>query len=143
MPSLLPGPTPSSAVGPIKRPDVQVVDRQLIRGQRIMGTPALVVEIASPSTAVLDRTEKRIAYAEAGIPAYWLVDSDAETITVLVLEDSAYFERPVIGIDDAVEVEHPTTFVLAGRAVFAPWPEPVDVSPTAHGRDSRGPSGAL
>lgn len=104
----------------VKRPDVQIVDRALISGQRIMGTPALVVEIASPATAVLDRTEKRIAYGEAGIPAYWLVDPETQTITVLVLEGGAYVERAVVGVDDEVEVEHPTTFVLAGRAVFAP-----------------------
>ena len=104
----------------VKRPDVQVVDRRLIGGQRIMGTPALVVEIASPSTAILDRTEKRVAYAAAGIPAYWLVEPDAGTITVLDLVDGDYVERSVVGIDDAVEVDHPTTFVLAGRAVLAP-----------------------
>ena len=104
----------------VKRPDVQVVDRRLITGQRIMGTPALVVEIASPSTTVLDRTEKRATYADAGIPAYWLVDPDAQTITVLVLEAGAYVERAVVGVDDAVEVDDPTPFVLAGRAVFAP-----------------------
>lgn len=102
----------------VKRPDVQVVDRRFIGGQRIMGTPALVVEITSSSTAVLDRTEKRIAYAEAGIPAYWLVDPEAQTITVLELEGGEYVERAVVGIDDAVEVDHPTTLVLAGRAVF-------------------------
>ena len=103
----------------VKRPDVQVVDQRLIGGQRIMGTPALVVEIASASTAVLDRTEKRVVYAEAGIPAYWLVDLATQTITALVLEGGEYVERAVVGIDDAVEVDHPTTFVLAGRAVFA------------------------
>ena len=103
----------------VKRPDVQIVDRSLISGQRIMGTPALVVEIASPATAVLDRTEKRIAYADAGIPAYWLVDPEAQTITVLELEAGAYVERAVIGVDGAAEVDQPTTFVLAGRAVFA------------------------
>lgn len=104
----------------VKRPDLMVVDVDAIHGQRYLRTPHLVVEVASPSTAVLDRTEKRVAYAEAGIPAYWLVDPDAQTITVLVLEAGAYVERAVVGIDDAVELDHPTTFVLTGRAVFAP-----------------------
>lgn len=103
----------------VKRPDLMVVDVDAIHGQRYLRTPHLVVEVASPSTAVLDRTEKRIAYAEAGIPAYWLVDPYAQTITVLALEAGAYVERAVVGIDDAVEVDHPTTFVLTGRAVLA------------------------
>ncbi len=49
----------------LKRPDVQVVDENLVGGQSIVGTPLLVVEIHSPATRVLDLTEKRFVYAEA------------------------------------------------------------------------------
>lgn len=42
---------------------------------------ALVVEIASRSTRVTDRTLKAVKYAEAGIPAYWRVDADG-TVTI-------------------------------------------------------------
>src|SRR5437867_3923763 len=69
----------------VKRPDVMVVDESRASGQRVMGTADLVVEVHSPSTRVLDMTEKRTVYAAAGIPAYWLVDPDAETVTVLEL----------------------------------------------------------
>jgi Uma2 family endonuclease len=102
----------------VKRPDVQVVDESLIGGQDITGTPALVVEVASPSTTLLDGTEKRHVYAEAGIPAYWLVDPDARTITVLELDDGAYVERVVLDHDGRAEVSHPTVFELDASAVF-------------------------
>lgn len=42
---------------------------------------------------LLDLTEKRFVYAEAGIPAYWLIDPDARTVTVLELEQGEYTER--------------------------------------------------
>ena len=102
----------------VKRPDVQVVPRDQIGGQHITGTPALVVEVLSPSTAVLDRTEKRHVYAEAAVPAYWLVDPDTRTITVLELEGGAYVERAVVAPGDSCAVTSPTRFVLEAVTVF-------------------------
>lgn len=40
----------------------------------------LVVEVASPSTARVDRTVKRELFAAWGIPAYWVVDLHARTL---------------------------------------------------------------
>lgn len=103
----------------VKRPDVQVVDERLVGGQRISGTPALVVEVASPSTVVLDRTEKRHVYERAGIPGYWLVDLSDETITVLELVDGRYVERAVLTAGAEVDVVAPTAFTLRAAALFA------------------------
>lgn len=56
------------------------------------GAPDLVVEILSPSTARLDRKIKHLAYREAGIPEYWIVDPRARTIEVFGLsEDGARY----------------------------------------------------
>lgn len=49
------------------------------------GSPDLVVEILSPSTARRDRKIKHSVYREAGIPEYWIVDPRARTIEVLGL----------------------------------------------------------
>lgn len=40
----------------------------------------LIVEILSPSTAKADRTRKRGRFQRAGIPEYWIVDTDARII---------------------------------------------------------------
>ena len=96
----------------VKRPDIQVVDRSLLHGQAIRGTPALVVEITSPSTALLDRTEKRAVYETAGIPAYWVVDLDAHTVTVLELVDGDYVEKATVQPGETCTVAHPTPFTL-------------------------------
>ena len=53
----------------------------------------LVAEVVSPDDPDRDLVEKRFDYAEAGIPAYWIVDPRDETITVLVLEGDAYVEQ--------------------------------------------------
>jgi Uma2 family endonuclease len=45
--------------------------------------PSLVVEIGSPSTWRRDRTYKRDFYLEAGIPEYWLIDTERRTLTVI------------------------------------------------------------
>jgi Uma2 family endonuclease len=55
----------------------------------------LVVEIVSPDDPERDTVEKRADYAEAGIPEYWIVHPDDETITVLTLRDGTYIEHGV------------------------------------------------
>jgi Uma2 family endonuclease len=57
---------------------------------RIIGTPDLVVEIASPATARHDMSKKLDAYARAGVPEYWIVTPGSKTVEALVLEDGLY-----------------------------------------------------
>jgi Uma2 family endonuclease len=57
----------------------------LLTEQAIRVPPRLVVEILSPSTARLDREDKRRWYAELGVLEYWLVDCDARTMEVIDL----------------------------------------------------------
>jgi Uma2 family endonuclease len=50
----------------------------------------LVVEIVSPDNPERDTVDKRLDYAEAGIPEYWIVNPLDETIAVLTLRGDAY-----------------------------------------------------
>ena len=75
------------------QPDIVVVlnahlDR--VADKKIIGAPDMVVEIASPSTAVFDRLTKYEKYAHAGITEYWIVKPTARTIEVLMLEGEEY-----------------------------------------------------
>lgn len=45
-----------------------------------MGTPDLVVEVLSPSTASFDRSEKLDAYRRAGVAWVWIADPSTLTI---------------------------------------------------------------
>ena len=55
----------------------------------------LVVEVVSPDRPERDLVDKRMDYAEAGIPEYWIVDPRDETITVLELQADRYVEHGV------------------------------------------------
>lgn len=78
----------------VLEPDLVVVRRErlhLITRRGIEGPPDLVVEILS-STRSRDWKEKRALYARFGVPEYWIVDPDAETVHLLRLENGALAE---------------------------------------------------
>ena len=69
--------------GEIYQPDLFVVpllDGRKPREWHECGTPLLVVEILSPTTARFDRTIKRPALQQAGVGEVWLVDLDARLV---------------------------------------------------------------
>lgn len=57
-----------------------------IVGERLEGSPDLVVEVVSPGTSRRDRGEKLALYAETGIREYWIVDPTERQIEFLVNE---------------------------------------------------------
>lgn len=63
----------------------------------------LALEVVSPDKPARDLIEKRGDYAEAGIPEYWIVNPETETITVLRLEGQAYVEHGAYGRGAAAE----------------------------------------
>jgi Uma2 family endonuclease len=56
----------------------------------VRGHPDLVIEIVSPSSRRYDRVTKLRWYAGLGVPEYWIVDPEAETLEALSLRDGAY-----------------------------------------------------
>jgi Uma2 family endonuclease len=65
-----------------------------------------------------DLVEKRGDYAEAGIPEYWIVNPETETITVLRLEDTAYAEHGVFGRGAEAASALVPGFIVSVDAVF-------------------------
>jgi Uma2 family endonuclease len=55
----------------------------------------LTLEVVSKDKPERDLVEKVQDYAEAGVPEYWIVNPQAETITVLRLEGTAYVEHGI------------------------------------------------
>jgi Uma2 family endonuclease len=77
----------------IVQPDLVFVDRNrldAISRRGIEGAPTLVVEVLSPTTALIDRRTKAKLYAQYGVPCLWLVDPEARTIEAFVLEPGGY-----------------------------------------------------
>lgn len=84
------------ALGPhdIVRPDLASWRREQLvdpgEQRPITVTPDWVCEVLSPSTAARDKVQKRALYAEAGIPHYWIVDTDARTLEAFSLESGRW-----------------------------------------------------
>ncbi len=77
----------------VVQPDLLFISREragIITSANIQGAPDLIVEIRSDSTAERDETVKRRLYAQRGVKEYWLVDPEAATATVLLLQKDSY-----------------------------------------------------
>jgi Uma2 family endonuclease len=85
------------AVDTLVEPDLLVADTTaFIRSGKWtdVTTLFLVIEIISPSTARTDRTLKRLAYQQHGVPHYWIVDPDQRQVEVWTPDAShAVIER--------------------------------------------------
>ncbi len=62
--------------------------------------PDWVCEVLSPSTARLDRDQKRAVYAREGVQHLWLVDPQGCTIEIFGLRDGAWVHLGTHGGDD-------------------------------------------
>lgn len=74
------------------QPDIVVVptsNLDIIYDRRISGIPALLVEVLSPANAENDLYTKRRAYAQAGVPEYWIVRPAERDMLVCSQPDTA------------------------------------------------------
>lgn len=93
-------------------PDLVVLRPGAARGVvwREPGDVALAVEVESPSSRIRDRNDKRAAYAEAGIPAYWRVAATtAGPVCHLhtLSDDGTYLPVVAVGCDASYQVSWP------------------------------------
>ena len=78
----------------VRDPDVVVCDRGQWRAMRHLtkaifwegNPPALAVEVASPGDTSRDTVSKRMEYALAGVPEYWIINPVNGYVLVLVLD---------------------------------------------------------
>ena len=106
----------------ILQPDVVYLDPARLDAAHMRGVegpPALVVEILSPSTAVIDRTRKRDLYARYGVPYLWFVEPDAREIEAHALAAGAY--RLVRRVSGSEPLDLPP-FTDLGLVPSALWP---------------------
>ena len=85
----------------VVQPDLLFVSSErlgILTNANIQGPPDLAVEILSESTRRRDIEIKRKLYAKYGVREYWIVDPAAETIAVLVWNESGYASAGVYGI---------------------------------------------
>ncbi|PAV28040.1 endonuclease [Virgibacillus profundi] len=87
-------------------PDLIVVcDPNKIKQNKILGAPDFVVEIISPSSAKIDRLDKRLAYQRAGVKEYWIIDPANQIIEVYLLKGQTLELNNVYNRGDFVSVQ--------------------------------------
>jgi Uma2 family endonuclease len=98
-------------------PDIVVVRREQVSAVKCTEPPLLVVEIRSPSTALIDLNKKKAAYERFGVQSYWIIvpDLDKPELIVFELRDRHY-----------QQVAH----VMADQPYAASRPFPVEVTPS-------------
>lgn len=79
----------------VVQPDILFISnnrREIIKEAAIIGSPDLVIEIVSPSSASYDTIEKREVYEKYGVNEYWLVFPQEKAVEVLTIEKGIYKE---------------------------------------------------
>lgn len=80
----------------VVQPDLVVVcDKSKLDKRGCIGTPDLVIEVLSPSTAAHDYIRKMDLYEKHGVKEYWIVQPTDEIVMVFNLKDSL-FGKPAI-----------------------------------------------
>ncbi len=106
----------------VLQPDVLFIPEEqqsLITAENVKGSPALVVEVISPSSGARDREIKRRIYAQQGVGEYWLVDPVAYTLSVMVLQGEQFRQVGVYGPEDVLTSPALPGLALEGRDIFA------------------------
>ena len=87
-------PEPAVELGPQTEfdPDLVVARMSQIGGAKFTEPPLLVIEIRSPSTALIDLNRKKTAYEKFGVPSYWIVNPDPPQpeLTIFESRDGRY-----------------------------------------------------
>jgi Uma2 family endonuclease len=92
--------------------------RGIVTERAIEGPPTLVIEILSATTRRTDRQTKAQLYAKHGVPHYWLIDPDLQSVEAYELADDQY--NPVVKAQNA-ELFNPTLFPGLAIALADLW----------------------
>ncbi len=107
----------------VVQPDILFVGKErnaVIGDANIQGAPDIVVEILSESTRRKDLEVKRKVYAAFGVPEYWIVDPEAQTVEVLVWTEKGYESAAVYRNADCIASPLFPDLNLALPALFQP-----------------------
>jgi Uma2 family endonuclease len=90
-------------------PDITVVRRDDVGPAKLTAPPLLAVEVRSPSTALVDLTRKKAAYAAFGVASYWIVVPDLHRpeLTVFELAHGRYEQAGYVAGDEALRAVRP------------------------------------
>lgn len=102
-------------------PDIAVIRREQVNAAKCTVPPLLVVEIRSPSTALIDLGRKKAAYEQFGVPAFWIVDPRVKkpSLTVFELTAGCYRQTAQVSGDQPYRAEQPFPVEVIPSALVA------------------------
>src|SRR5215472_8516654 len=101
-------------------PDIAVIRREQVNAAKCTEPPLLVVEVRSPSTALIDLNRKKAAYERFGVASYWVVvpDRDEPELIVFELAGGRYQEAAHVTGDETFPAVRPFSIeVVPSRLV--------------------------
>jgi len=88
----------------VVQPDLLVVcDPNQNKGSHFEGSPKLLIEVLSPSTAYHDRIRKLALYDGNGVEEVWLVTPYPSSVEIFLLDGAEYRLKAGYGRDDSLE----------------------------------------
>ena len=94
----------------IVQPDILFVRHErssILTEKNVQGAPDLIIEVLSEGCRRRDEVVKRTLYERHGVPEYWIVDPELETVKVYRLRDGAYGKPLLLSRDDGDVLESP------------------------------------
>lgn len=109
-------------------PDIVVVPLEEIGGAKFHHPPLLVVEIRSPSTAIVDLNRKKSAYERFRVPSYWIVipDLDKPELIAFELGEQGYRQAAHVTGDQTFTATRPFGVTVVPAGLVAGLPAPRD-----------------
>lgn len=89
------------------QPDLLVVcDRDKLDDKGCRGAPDWIIEVISPTTALVDLNLKRNLYQKHGVKEYWIVHPLEHWVMVYLLDEAGVYGSPaVFGMDEMLAVQ--------------------------------------
>lgn len=103
----------------VVQPDLTVIcDRSKIDEHGCKGVPDLIIEILSPSTTKKDFGVKLRLYERVGVPEYWIVHPNDQTVLVFILKQESYATPSIYKVPDEVPVQMFNDFSIPLSEIF-------------------------
>lgn len=85
------------ASGTVLQPDIVVVcNPEQVTRKGIVGPPAWVIEVLSPSTSKRDQSDKLLVYEHHGVREYWLIHPADRVALIYRLDDDGHYGKPAV-----------------------------------------------
>ena len=104
----------------VVQPDLSIIcDRKKLDDRGCIGSPELIIEILSPSTAAKDLKVKRLLYEQHGVQEYWLLHPiDNIAMLYTLTKEKQYAKAQILDREDVLTSVQFDQLSIALRSVF-------------------------